>query len=158
MPATLGHCRQPIPTETGRGGKKGKIGTRGRKRGPMARCSCWLETFVAAPPLVVKCRSAEIRRVVRNLVENAIKYGHRALVSVSRRKGIVVVVVDVHHVGELLHRLLVDFALGLLVGELDLTVGEEIHLVLFEHRAELGSCLGPKEGCLDQDFILVNEL
>lgn len=46
----------------------------------------------------------------------------------------------------------------LLVGKLDLPVGEEIHLVLFEHRAKLGSGLGPEEGCLDQDLILVNEL
>lgn len=46
----------------------------------------------------------------------------------------------------------------LLVGKLDLTIGEEIHLVLFEHRTKLGSSLGPKEGSLDQDFILVNEL
>ena len=46
----------------------------------------------------------------------------------------------------------------LLVGKLDLTIGEEIHLVLFEHRAKLGSSLGPEEGCLDQDLILVNEL
>jgi hypothetical protein len=46
----------------------------------------------------------------------------------------------------------------LLVGKLDLTIGEEIHLVLFKHRAKLGSCLGSEEGCLDQDLILIYEL
>lgn len=51
-------------------------------------------TFVPAPPLVVSCRPAEIRRVVRNLVENAIKYGHCAEVSVSRRAGLAIVVVE----------------------------------------------------------------
>jgi signal transduction histidine kinase len=43
---------------------------------------------------VVTCRPAEIRRVVRNLVENAIKYGDRANVSVSRRAGFAIVVVE----------------------------------------------------------------
>jgi signal transduction histidine kinase len=51
-------------------------------------------TFVPAEPFVVTCRPAEIRRVVRNLVENAIKYGHCAQVSVSRRASFVTVVVD----------------------------------------------------------------
>ena len=49
-PAALGQRRHPIPTETGRGGKKGKTGTRGRGRGPREACSCWFEKFVAAPP------------------------------------------------------------------------------------------------------------
>jgi hypothetical protein len=70
------------------------------------------------------------------------------------------VLVSLYHVRVLVESQAVVVLDGseLLVGELDLTVGEEIHLVLFEHRAELGSCLGPEEGCLDQDFILVNEL
>ena len=70
------------------------------------------------------------------------------------------VLVSLYHVRVLVESQAVVVLDGgeLLVGELDLNVGEEIHLVLFEHRAELGSCLGPEEGCLDQDLILVDEL
>lgn len=51
-------------------------------------------TFAPTAPLVVTCRPAEIRRVVRNLVENAIKYGRCASVSVSRRTGFAIVAVE----------------------------------------------------------------
>jgi len=51
-------------------------------------------SFAPAAPLVVNCRPAEIRRAARNLVENAIKYGHCAQVSVLRRAGLAIVVVD----------------------------------------------------------------
>jgi signal transduction histidine kinase len=51
-------------------------------------------TFVPTTPLVAACRPAEIRRAMRNLIENAIKYGHCAVVSVSRRKGVAVIVVE----------------------------------------------------------------
>jgi len=50
--------------------------------------------FVPSRALVVTCRPAEIRRAVRNLIENAIKYGHGAHVSVSRRKDAAVVVIE----------------------------------------------------------------
>src|SRR5262249_20770535 len=49
-------------------------------------------TFTNAKPLKAVCRPNEIRRATRNLVENAIRYGTRARVSLSTANGIIAVI------------------------------------------------------------------
>jgi signal transduction histidine kinase len=56
-------------------------------QGHDARCD-------AREPLVVMCRPNEIRRALRNLIENAIKYGRFARVQVRRSNGHAVVSVE----------------------------------------------------------------
>ena len=51
-------------------------------------------TCRAGVPLRLRCRPDEIRRAVRNLVENAVKHGGNARVDVERRRGLVHVVID----------------------------------------------------------------
>jgi signal transduction histidine kinase len=51
-------------------------------------------TFQEGPALRAVCRPNEIKRAARNLVQNALRYGQRARVSVAARGGMVAVVVD----------------------------------------------------------------
>jgi signal transduction histidine kinase len=52
-------------------------------------------TFVEGPRIGYRCRADALRRVVRNLVENAVRYGERARVSLARTAdGIDIVVED----------------------------------------------------------------
>jgi signal transduction histidine kinase len=51
-------------------------------------------TYQEGAPLHAACRPNEIKRAARNLVENALRYGTRARVSVRGEDGLVAVVVD----------------------------------------------------------------
>ena len=50
-------------------------------------------TFVGGPRIGYRCRPDALRRAVRNLVENAVRYGERARVSLARRGDTVCIVV-----------------------------------------------------------------
>ncbi len=51
-------------------------------------------TFTNTKPMKANCRPNEIRRATRNLVENAIRYGKRARVSLSAVGDVIAVVID----------------------------------------------------------------
>jgi len=50
--------------------------------------------FVSTGPISCRCRPHEIRRAVRNLIENAVRYGGRARVRLERRGNDVLVTID----------------------------------------------------------------
>jgi signal transduction histidine kinase len=50
--------------------------------------------FAEAGPVTAVCRPHEIKRAARNLIENALKYGKRARVSIAAKEGDVGICVD----------------------------------------------------------------
>jgi signal transduction histidine kinase len=51
-------------------------------------------TFEESPPITLSCRPVALRRAVRNLVENAVTYGHRARIRVETDAAELRIVVD----------------------------------------------------------------
>jgi signal transduction histidine kinase len=54
----------------------------------------WDVTFKNGEKIPFRCRPEALRRAVRNLVENAVRYGERARVTVTPRGGVVEIVVE----------------------------------------------------------------
>ena len=50
--------------------------------------------FVSGDRVLCRCRTGGIKRVPRNIIENAVRYGHRARVTLGERNGSITVTVD----------------------------------------------------------------
>ncbi|WP_281648730.1 ATP-binding protein [Parendozoicomonas sp. Alg238-R29] len=51
-------------------------------------------SFTEGPPNISNCRPVSLRRALRNLIENAVKYGHRAEVSMNTSKTSSIIVIN----------------------------------------------------------------
>ncbi len=51
-------------------------------------------TFIEGAKIVYRCRPDALRRAFRNLIENAVRYGERARVSVRKRQGTIDIIIE----------------------------------------------------------------
>jgi signal transduction histidine kinase len=50
--------------------------------------------FSEAPPVLIDCRSSALRRAITNLVDNAVKYGHKAQVTLEVQAKYVAIAIE----------------------------------------------------------------